>query len=85
LYEQKAIFREAMDECFAILQSVTNVNMKELLYRTTSSIDEATDKLKRMEISQPILFAFEYEVAKLLMGREIKPEAMNGYSYGEYV
>lgn len=85
LYEQEAIFREAMDECFAILQSVTNVNMKEVLYPTTFSIDEATEKLKRMEFSQPILFAFEYSVAKLLMGWGIKPEAMIGYSFGEYV
>ncbi|MDR4133183.1 acyltransferase domain-containing protein, partial [Bacillus cereus ATCC 10876] len=63
LYEQEAIFREAMDECFAILQSVTNVNMKEVLYPTTFSINEATEKLKRMEFSQPILFSFEYAVA----------------------
>ncbi|WP_144540599.1 acyltransferase domain-containing protein, partial [Bacillus subtilis] len=83
--EQEVIFREAMDECFAILQSVTNINMKEVLYPTTFSIDEATEKLKRMEFSQPILFAFEYSVAKLLMGWGIKPEAMIGYSFGEYV
>ena len=41
--------------------------------------------LDRPEIAQPLLFAFEYCLARLLMGWGITPRALIGYSFGEYV
>ncbi|MFC2145728.1 SDR family NAD(P)-dependent oxidoreductase [Acidobacteriota bacterium] len=43
-----------------------------------------SDRIHQTEIAQPLLFAFEYALAKLLMHWGIKPHAMIGYSFGEY-
>ena len=42
-------------------------------------------RLARTEHAQPILFAVEYALARLLMAWGIQPQAMIGYSLGEYV
>jgi len=47
--------------------------------------DEASRRLDRTEYAQPILFAIEYALAKLLMAWGVQPQAMIGYSLGEYV
>jgi acyl transferase domain-containing protein/acyl carrier protein len=41
--------------------------------------------INQTEITQPVIFAFEYAMAKLLMHWGIKPYAMIGHSIGEYV
>jgi polyketide synthase PksJ len=40
--------------------------------------------INQTEIAQPLLFAFEYSLAKLLMQWGIKPYALIGHSIGEY-
>ncbi|HEY4575775.1 MAG TPA: type I polyketide synthase, partial [Thermoanaerobaculia bacterium] len=47
--------------------------------------DEASLRLDRTEYAQPILFAIEYALARLLMAWGVRPQAMIGYSLGEYV
>jgi len=47
--------------------------------------DEASLRLDRTEYAQPILFAIEYALARLLMAWGVQPQAMIGYSLGEYV
>jgi tyrocidine synthetase-3 len=41
--------------------------------------------IHQTEITQPLVFTFEYALAKLLMQWGIKPQAMIGYSLGEYI
>ncbi|MGD2089471.1 MAG: SDR family NAD(P)-dependent oxidoreductase [Candidatus Aminicenantes bacterium] len=43
------------------------------------------DHINQTEIAQPLLFALEYSLARLMMKWGIKPEAMIGHSIGEYV
>ena len=45
----------------------------------------AEARLRRTELAQPACFVVEYALARLLMSWGIEPQAMIGYSLGEYV
>src|SRR4051812_12911500 len=47
--------------------------------------DEADRRLARTELAQPAVFAVEYALARLLMSWGVEPQAMLGFSVGEYV
>lgn len=85
LYQQEKIFREELDRCFAILQPIVGYNMREFLYPPSSQENRAKEKIKQTAVAQPLIFAVEYALARLLIKWGIKPEAMIGYSFGEYV
>nr|NIM11807.1 acyltransferase domain-containing protein [Candidatus Aminicenantes bacterium]NIM78545.1 acyltransferase domain-containing protein [Candidatus Aminicenantes bacterium]NIN17791.1 acyltransferase domain-containing protein [Candidatus Aminicenantes bacterium]NIN41695.1 acyltransferase domain-containing protein [Candidatus Aminicenantes bacterium]NIN84444.1 acyltransferase domain-containing protein [Candidatus Aminicenantes bacterium] len=80
LYQKEPIFRKEMDRCFALMLGVP---IKEILY--PSSVSSVAEKIDQTEITQPLIFAFEYALAKLLMAWGITPYAMIGHSIGEYV
>jgi amino acid adenylation domain-containing protein len=97
LYETEPVFREEMDRCFEILTPLMDCDIKDILYpgnapQSTQSaqrqeIDNkisAVSAVNQTEIAQPVLFAFEYALAVLLMKWGIKPYAMTGHSIGEY-
>ncbi|MCP5054960.1 MAG: SDR family NAD(P)-dependent oxidoreductase, partial [bacterium] len=88
LYRKESVFREEMDNCFRILNSLHDENIKEILY-PSEAIDSGSDtqpgKIDETRIAQPVIFSFEYALAKLLMKWGIKPQAMIGHSIGEYV
>jgi len=54
------------------------------LLRRDAGPDEGSD-LHRTLFAQPLCFAVEYALARLVMSWGIEPEAMIGYSVGEYV
>ncbi|UCH92862.1 MAG: amino acid adenylation domain-containing protein [Candidatus Aminicenantes bacterium] len=60
-------------------QEITTLAVRSTQLATNSK------KIYQTEITQPVLFAFEYALAKLLMRWGIKPRAMIGYSFGEYI
>jgi acyl transferase domain-containing protein/acyl carrier protein len=60
-------------------------DLRAMLRRGGEPGDEASRRLARTEHAQPILFAVEYALARLLMAWGITPQAMIGYSLGEYV
>jgi len=76
LYNSQRIFREEMDRCFNLLGG----DLKEIVFNRSNS-----EELNRTEITQPVLFIFEYALAKLLMHWGLEPHAMIGHSIGEYV
>ncbi|MCP4148256.1 MAG: SDR family NAD(P)-dependent oxidoreductase, partial [bacterium] len=93
LYQNEPLFREEMDRCFKHLSTLTTYDLKELLYPNEKNVgtnenngsgNEDTGKINQTEIAQPLLFAVEYSMAKLLIGWGIKPRAMIGHSIGEY-
>ncbi|NIM15012.1 MAG: amino acid adenylation domain-containing protein [Candidatus Aminicenantes bacterium] len=82
LYEKEFLFRQEMDRCFDILNSLVGIDFKEILYPSEPNISLFCPL--RDQHAQPLLFSFEYCLAKLLMKWGIKPLAMIGYSFGEY-
>jgi malonyl CoA-acyl carrier protein transacylase/acyl carrier protein len=53
-------------------------------FSSNPQLATSTEKINQTEISQPVIFMFEYALAKLLMSWGIQPEVMIGYSFGEY-
>ncbi|HLP47747.1 MAG TPA: condensation domain-containing protein [Candidatus Kapabacteria bacterium] len=87
LYETEPLFREQIDRCFKVLNSIMGNDIKEVLYSSENKSEqnaECTDKINQTEFAQPLLFIFEYALAKLLMSWGIMPYAMIGHSIGEY-
>ncbi len=85
LYRTEHLFREEMDCCFEILNSVMGDDIKGILYPCDSVKEVSLAKIHQTEVTQPLLFVFEYCLAKLLMSWGITPTAMIGHSIGEYV
>jgi acyl transferase domain-containing protein/thioesterase domain-containing protein/aryl carrier-like protein len=78
LYKTEPIFREAMDHCFTLLESLLGENVKEMLY-PSSKVDRSNKTYRTYTI-----FIFEYALTQLLFKGGIKPRAMIGDCWGEY-
>jgi acyl transferase domain-containing protein/acyl carrier protein len=88
LYRDERVFREQMDRFFSIYCSITGDDIREILYPAAppggSTANTEREDLQQPGISQPVIFMFEYSLAKLLMSWGIIPSEMLGYSFGEY-
>ncbi|MCU0287192.1 MAG: amino acid adenylation domain-containing protein, partial [Acidobacteria bacterium] len=85
IYQTEPYFRDEMDRCFEIAQSL-GYNIKEILYPSSSfSSVSSVSSVAKVEIAQLVVFSFEYSLARLVMHWGIKPHALIGYSFGEYV
>ena len=78
LFETQPVFRAALFRCDAILRSYLDKPLLKLLYSESDRINETA-------YTQPILFAFEYALAKLWQSWGIEPDIVMGHSLGEYV
>ncbi len=85
LYETVPPFREEIDRCFQLLGPLLKDNVKDILYPPPGSGPPGPPEINRTEIAQPVVFIFEYALARLLMKWGIEPRAMIGYSMGEYI
>jgi phthiocerol/phenolphthiocerol synthesis type-I polyketide synthase E len=79
LYETEPVLKQELDNCFDLVKRITGLELKAAF---TSSNEEV---LFRFDIGQYLVFAIEYALAKMLMHWGVKPAAMIGYSFGEYV
>jgi len=87
LYDTESIFQEEMDRCFEILKPLLEYDIKEILYPAPGdnrSNRSNTSYINQPEIAQIVTFIFEYCLAKLLISWGITPDALIGYSFGEY-
>jgi polyketide synthase PksJ len=93
LYEEEPVFRREMDRCLEILNGLVDYNIKEILYPhpDNSPLERGAPQgrgvlpdINQTEIAQLVIFIFEYALARLIMKWGIKPDAMIGYSLGEY-
>ncbi len=84
LYISEEVFRSEMDKCSRILEGNLGLKLLDLIF-PEEDIQAAEEKLKETWITQPVLFAIEYSVAKLWMSIGIYPQSIIGHSIGEYV
>ncbi len=82
LYNKESLFREELDYCFEVLNNKMGLNMREIIF---PSIDKNEINIYNTNIAQPLLFSFEYALAKMLINMDIIPESLIGHSLGEYV
>lgn len=84
LYQRSAVFRDVLDECAHLLEPMLQMDITELLYGN----DDAEARQKQLDntaITQPVLFAIEYALARQWMDLGVEPDMMIGHSLGEYV
>ncbi|MCW3466343.1 type I polyketide synthase [Chitinophaga nivalis] len=79
LYEAEPVFREYLDKGFAIVQTLTGEDFKNIVFNDT------TGRINETKFAQPVIFLLEYALAQLLLSWGIVPQQMIGHSIGEYV
>jgi amino acid adenylation domain-containing protein len=84
LYEYEPAYRQAIDDCAALLQDQLALDIREVLYPTPGSVD-AEERLKNTRYTQPALFVTEYALAQLWQSWGIQPSILCGHSVGEFV
>ena len=84
LYDTERVFRQAMDECAAILKTELKENILDVIYPAEAD-EAATAKLNDTAYSQPALFSIGYALGKLWMNWGIYPSVFVGHSIGEFV
>ncbi len=101
LYETEPVFRAALDRCFEILAEAPWRDLRETVFADggraaeggldlrrmlgRGEADEASQRLHRTLYAQPAVFAVEHALAQLWISWGVEPEALLGYSLGEYV
>jgi len=85
LYDAEEVFRRELDRCAAILEAPLGRDLRTVLFPTPDRVPEADEELRRTALTQPVLFAVEYSLARLWMSWGVTPRAMIGHSIGEYV
>ncbi len=89
LYQVADSFRQIVDYCFQRLQPLLNCDLREILYpsqkSTGTNSHSGLDRINETLYTQPIIFTFEYALARLLLDWGVRPTAMIGHSIGEYV
>ncbi|NJO80634.1 MAG: SDR family NAD(P)-dependent oxidoreductase [Cyanobacteria bacterium RM1_2_2] len=83
LYQHEPHFRATIDHCCALLQPHLDLDLRTLLYPSTSPL--TPPPLTQTRYAQPALFVVEYALAQLWLSWGIQPSAMIGHSIGEYV
>jgi len=79
LYETQPVFRDILDYCDRALQDTLPSSLLTVLY------SEDTSLVHQTEYTQPVLFAFEYALARLWQSWGVQPDMVCGHSIGEYV
>jgi phthiocerol/phenolphthiocerol synthesis type-I polyketide synthase E len=90
LYDREPLFRQELDRGFETLEALVEEDVRKIVYpeatRPVSSAakNPADERINQTEVAQPLIFIFEYALARLLITWGIHPQAMIGHSIGEY-
>ncbi|MEZ0608568.1 amino acid adenylation domain-containing protein [Fibrella sp. WM1] len=83
-YDQKPVYREAIDACAALLQPYLDVDIRTVLFSDDEDL-AAKELLKNTRYTQPALFVTNYALAQLWQSWGIQPTVFCGHSIGEFV
>lgn len=83
LYDTDPDFRAVVDDCFDRLEERQGMRYRDALYPPDAAA--ADERLHAFTYSSPLKFIFDYAMARLLIRWGIRPAAMIGHSFGEYV
>lgn len=82
LYETAPVFRETLDQCDALLSSLLDRRLLDVIYPRD---DADAALIHETAYTQPALFAVEYALARLWQSWGVFPDVVLGHSVGEYV
>lgn len=84
LYENEPVFRRVLNECAAILEPETDVNLIDLIVPPATRIEEMATTLRDTSLAQPAIFSVSYALAKQWQHWGIEPDKLIGHSIGEF-
>ncbi|MFG3700935.1 amino acid adenylation domain-containing protein [Micromonospora sp. NPDC047620] len=85
LYRAEPGYRAVVDHCAELLREPLGLDLRAVLDPAPAGRAEAERLLAEPRINQPALFVTEYALARLLVDRGLRPDAVAGHSLGEYV
>ena len=84
LYRSEPVYRQAVDECLALLAKRGGADYRSLLFPPAGQEAEAARRLEQPSRALPLLLTTQYALARLWMSWGLTPSAMIGHSMGEY-
>jgi amino acid adenylation domain-containing protein len=85
LYKNEPFFKDIVTKCFDLLKLEYNIDLLPIVFPFDKNTEDADNKLENTLYSQTALFVIEYALAKLFINWGVKPQALIGHSFGEYV
>src|SRR5690606_35309105 len=76
LFEGEPVFRDVLNDCFAILGRQEQLDLKSVLYPPAAEVEAASERLESPSLALPALFSIELAYARLLEAWGITPVAM---------
>ncbi|HRK57412.1 MAG TPA: type I polyketide synthase, partial [Burkholderiaceae bacterium] len=80
LYETLPAFRAHLDACAAAFAPYLDLPLTDSLYGAAAS----AEALAQTRLTQPVVFAIDYAMGRVLMDWGVKPACLMGHSVGEY-
>lgn len=80
LYQHIPIFKKHLDECAQVFAPVMEKSLIALLFDEQTTSDE----LARTDMTQPVVFAIDYALGRLLLDLGARPTCLIGHSVGEW-
>jgi acyl transferase domain-containing protein len=84
LYQAEPVFRTHLDICSDLLIPHLEHDIRNMIFNSHEQ-EHAASLLEQTRYAQPVLFSFEFSLAKLMESIGITADAYIGHSLGEYV
>ncbi|MCZ7414352.1 type I polyketide synthase [Streptomyces sp. WMMC897] len=84
LYAHEPRFTAVFDRCAELFRAHLGEDLRTLVFPPPGGEESAARRLEQTSVTQPVLFAVEYALARLWESWGVVPRAMVGHSVGEY-